>query len=43
MTKLTSYNKKQERVAMTTVADKVLGENEDESEGRTQAFKTELI
>jgi hypothetical protein len=27
---------------MTTVADKILGENEDESEGHTQAFKTEL-
>ena len=28
---------------MTTVANTVLGENEDESEGHTQAFKTELI
>ena len=27
---------------MTTVADKVLGQNEDEIEGRTKAFKTEL-
>ena len=42
MNKLTSYIRKEERAAMITVADKVLGENEDESGKRTQAFKAEL-